>query len=149
MVIAAAATALLIIVWFERHTQGAPPKPPLHSPLSLRAVLAFGSLFLSLTVVSGLGQRFFGTVGFLAAVIVGAFASTASSAVLVGGHLHLIGGGAAALAMFFATVMGLAENVVIFSTVTRDRPLGVRFALLSLPIALLGAFALALVLLLG
>ena len=57
--------------------------------------------------------------------------------------------GATALAMLFATVMGLAENVAIFYTVTRDRSLGVRFALLSLPIALPGAFALALVMLFG
>jgi uncharacterized membrane protein (DUF4010 family) len=112
-------------------------------------VLAFGTLFLSLTVVSGLGQRFFGTVGFLAVVIIGALASAASSAVLVGGHIHLIGAGAAALAMFFATLVGLAENVAIFYTVSRDRPLGVRLALLSLPMVLLGAFALVLVLLLG
>ncbi len=44
---------------------------------------------------------------------------------------------------------GMAENVVIFYTVTHDRPLGGRLALLSLPIALLGAFALVVVLLLG
>lgn len=149
MMIAAAATAILVILRFEHKTQEAPQKPPLRSPLSLRSVLAFGTLFLSLTVVSGLGQEFFGTVGFLAVVIIGALASAASSAVLVGGHAHLIGAGAAALAMFFATLVGIAENVVIFYTVTRDRPLGVRLTLLSLPMILLGAIALIMVLLFG
>jgi len=149
MVIAAAATALLVILRSEKKTQSAPQKPPLHSPLSLRSVLAFGTLFFSLTVISGIGQQFFGTVGFLSVVIIGALASAAASAVLIGGHIYLIGADAAALAMFFATLVGLAENVVIFYAVTRDRRLGVRLMLLSLPMVLLGALALLLVMLRG
>ncbi len=143
----AGATALFVILRSEKKTQQAPQKPPLHSPLSLRSVLTFGLLFLSLTVVSGLGQKFFGAVGFLAVVIIGALASAAASAVLVGGHIHLIGAGAAALAMFFATLVGLVENVMIFSTVTRNRTISIRLALLSLPAILVGALALVLTLL--
>ncbi len=148
MMITTAAIALLVILRSERKTQEAPHKPPLHSPLSLRSVLAFGTLFFSLAVVSGLGQKFFGVAGFLVVVIIGAVASTASSAVLIGAHIHLIGA-AAALAIFFAMLVGLIENVVIFYTITRNRMLGVRLMLLSMPIVLLGALALLLVLLLG
>ncbi len=149
MVLAAGATALLVILRSEKKPQQAPQKPPLHSPLSLSAVLTFGLLFLSLTVVSGVGQKFFGAAGFVAVVVVGALASTAASAVLVGGHLHLLGAGPAALTLFFATLLGLVENVVIFFVVTRDRTRSVRLALLSSPIVLVGALALMLALLLG
>ena len=51
--------------------------------------------------------------------------------------------------MFLATLMGLIENVVILYTVTRDRTTSIRLALLSLPIALVGALVLVLALLLG
>jgi uncharacterized membrane protein (DUF4010 family) len=149
MMIAAAATALFVMLWSEKKYQEAPHTPPLHSPLSLRSVLAFGALFFSLAVVSGLGQKLFGVAGFLAVVIIGAVASTASSAVLIGVHIHLIGAAATALAIFFAMLVGLTENVVVFYAITRDRTLGIRLTLLSMPIVLLGALALLLVLLLG
>lgn len=106
----------------------------LTSPLGLRSVLTFGLLFFSLTVVSGLAQRFFGAIGFLSVVVLGALASAAASAVLVGTHLRLqqIAVGPAALAIYFATVVGLVENVVIFYTVTRNKAISLRLALFSL-----------------
>jgi uncharacterized membrane protein (DUF4010 family) len=148
MVLAAGATVLLVVLRSEKKRQQAPQKLPLYSPLSLSAVLTFGLLFLSLTVVSGLGQKFFGAVGFVAIVVIGALASTAASAVLVGGHLHLLGASPAAFTLFFATLVGLVENVVIFSTVTHDRTRSVRLALLSSPMVLVGGLAVVLALLL-
>ena len=82
-------------------------------------------------------------------VVIGALASAAASAVLVGEHIRLLGASPASLAMFLATLMGLIENVVILYTVTRDRTTSIRLALLSLPIALVGALVLVLALLLG
>src|SRR5439155_5325187 len=67
--------------------QEAPQKRRLQSPLELRSVLGFGMLFLSLTVISGVANRLFGTIGFLVIVVVGALASAASSSVLVGQQL--------------------------------------------------------------
>ena len=52
----------------------APQKQRLQSPLELRSVLGFGMLFLSLTVISGVANRLFGTIGFLVIVVVGALA---------------------------------------------------------------------------
>jgi hypothetical protein len=88
-------------------------------------------------------------VGFLAVVIIGALASAAASAVLVGGHIQFLGAGPAAVAMYFATLVGLVENVVILSTVTRNRTISIRLALFSLPTVLVGALALVLALLFG
>jgi uncharacterized membrane protein (DUF4010 family) len=149
MLLAAGATALFVMLRFEKANQRAPQGSPLSSPLSLRSVLTFGLLFLSLTVVSGIGQKFFGAVGFLVVVVLGALASAAASAVLVGEHIRLLGASPAALAMFLATLVGLVENIVIFYTVTRDRTTSLRLARLSLPTILIGIVTLVLVLLAG
>ncbi len=126
-------------------------KIPLTSPLALRSVLGFGLLFFSLTVISGLAQRFLGALGFLVVVVVGALASAAASAVLIGTHaqMHLIAAGTAAIAIYLASVAGLIENVVILYTVTRDRSLSIRLALFSLLIVLAGALAVAALLFFG
>jgi hypothetical protein len=57
--------------------------------------------------------------------------------------------GTAALAIFFASVVGLLENVVIVYTVTRNRAVGIQLSLLTLPIVLTGGVALGLALLSG
>ncbi len=147
-------TAILAIVNVLRAARKNPPPShpiPLRSPLDLRSVLRFAVLFFSLTVLSGLGELFFGAVGFLLVVIVGALASAASSAVLVGTHVlrHAISPGTAALAIFFASVVGLVENVVIVYTVSSNRSTAIRLSLLTIPIILIGGIALALALLFG
>ena len=105
-----------------------PQKRLLRSPLELRSVLGFATLFLALTVISGLAERLFGAIGFLAVVVLGALASAASSSVLVGQHLSsgYLGGTPAALALFLATVVGLLLNVAIFWAVTRETGLSAR-----------------------
>jgi uncharacterized membrane protein (DUF4010 family) len=151
MMLVAGISALLVFLRSHTKPQQAPHRAPLISPLSLRYVLSFGFLFLSLTVLSGLGQRFFGAIGFLAVVVVGALASAASSAVLVGTHIsmHSLDASPAAFAMYFATLVGLVENVVILSLLTRDRAISTRIALLSLPMMLVGGAIMALLLLFG
>lgn len=139
MIIAMVMAALLIVLRSEPKAPGMFTRMPLQSPLSLRVVLGFGLLFLTLSVTSGVGQRLFGTIGFLVVIITGALASAASSAVLVGGHIHLLGASTAALAMFCATLIGLVENVTIFYAITRHRALSGRLLLLLLPGVLLGA----------
>ncbi len=52
MVLTASAIALLVILRSEKKPKQDPQNPPLHSPLSLGAVLTFGVLFLSLSVTS-------------------------------------------------------------------------------------------------
>lgn len=128
-------------------TQRPQKRKVLQSPLALRSVCGFGLLFLSLTVVSGVARIVFGSLGFLVVIVVGALASAASSAVLLGQELakSLVGGMPAAIAMFLATVVGLLENVVIFWLVARKSPAGRRSILLTLPVIAVGV-VLALVL---
>ena len=127
--------------------QEAPQKRRLSSPLELRSVLGFGTLFLSLTVISGVANRLFGTIGFLVIVVVGALASTASSSVLVGQQLSrgYLAGSSAAIAMFLATVVGLLENIAIFWFVTRQPGPGLRLLLLITLIVLVGILAVVVV----
>jgi len=129
----------------------APQKRRLKSPLELRSVLGFGMLFLSLTVISEVANRLFGTIGFLFIVVVGALASAASSSVLVGQQLsrgHLAGE-PAAIAMFLATLVGLLENTAIFWFVTRKHGPVLRLLLLTTPIVLVGILAVVLVIIFG
>jgi uncharacterized membrane protein (DUF4010 family) len=151
MMLVAGISALVVFVRSHKKPQQAPRRAPFTSPLGLRYVLSFGFLFLSLTVLSGLGQRFFGAIGFLAVVVVGALASAASSAVLVGTHIsmHSLHASPAAIAMYFATLVGLVENIVILSLLTRERAMSTRIALLSLPMMLVGGAIMALLLLFG
>jgi uncharacterized membrane protein (DUF4010 family) len=131
--------------------QEAPQKRRLQSPLELRSVLSFGMLFLSLTVISGVANRLFGTIGFLAIVVVGALASAASSSVLVGQQLSSghVAGTPAAIAMFLATLVGLLENIVIFWVVTRKPGPSLRILLFTAPIVLTGILAVVSVLIFG
>lgn len=151
MLLIAALLALFSLLRAAKKNEQTSQSIDLRSPLDLRSVLRFGLLFLSLTVLSGLGELLFGAVGFLLVVVVGALASAASSAVLVGTHVlrQQISPGTAVLALFLATVVGLVENVVIVYSVSRNRAVGVRLSLFTLPIVLAGGLALALTLLTG
>src|SRR5581483_11728539 len=102
----------------------------------LGSVFAFAAIFLVLTILSGAGRVLFGATGFLVVIVVGALASAASSAVLLGEELTrgLIASHPAAIAMFLATVAGLLENIVIFWFVARKPTTGWRILLLTLPV---------------
>ena len=151
MVLIAALLALFSLLRAAKKNEQTSQSIDLRSPLDLRSVLRFGLLFLSLTVLSGLGELLFGAVGFLLVVVVGALASAASSAVLVGTHIlrGQISPGTAVLALFLATVVGLVENVVIMYSVSRNRAVVVRLSLFTLPVVLAGGLALAMYLLTG
>lgn len=148
MMALAAILALFNLLLAEKKSQQPRHPIPLRSPLELRSVLRFTVLFFSLTVFSGLGEIAFGAVGFLVVVVVGALASAASSAVLVGTHvqMHAMAPGSAAVALYLASVVGLIENVVIIYAVTRNRTMAARLSLLTLPIVCVGGLALGLAL---
>ena len=159
MLLAAGIVALVAILGSRRSKQEAPQqleqeapqKRRLKSPLELRAVLGFGLLFLSLSVISGVANHLFGTIGFLVVVVVGALASTASSSVLVGLQLSSghVAGSSAAIAMFLVTLVGLLENIAIFWLVTRMPGPGLRLLLLTAPIVLVGILAVVFVTIFG
>lgn len=148
MMLAAGFVALLNLVGSRRSKwegpqqleQEAPRTRQLKSPLDLREVLVFGMLFFSLTMISGIANRLFGTIGFLVVVVAGSLASAASSSVLVGLQLSRghVTSSYAAIAMFLATLVGLLENVVIFWCITRKSNPSLRLLALTTPTVLIG-----------
>ncbi len=145
MALIAACIAVFMLLRSQAKAQPPSQKNPLKSPLALSSVVRFALLFLSLTVISGLAQRFFGAIGFLAVIVFGSLASAASSSVLVGTQVshHLIAPNPAAVALYLASLVGLIENVVIFYVVARNRQLSVQLALLTLPVVIVGGLAAA------
>jgi uncharacterized membrane protein (DUF4010 family) len=131
--------------------QHSPQKAPLISPLDLRYVLTFAVLFLLLTILSGIGQHFFGSAGFIFVAITGALVSATSSSILIGDYarMHLLAPTGVAAVIYCATLVGLVENVVIFFVVSRERGITLRMALLTLLIILIGGVALVLLVLFG
>jgi uncharacterized membrane protein (DUF4010 family) len=79
----------------KKGTEAAAPEIKLESPVSLRRVLSFAILFLAIQIISTLGQRYLGNVGFLGTSVLGGLVSSAStsaaSANLVG-HEHMRAG---------------------------------------------------------
>jgi uncharacterized membrane protein (DUF4010 family) len=51
----------------------------LHSPISLKKVLGYGTLFIAIQVIGTLAERVFGNIGFMAATGISAVASSASA----------------------------------------------------------------------
>jgi uncharacterized membrane protein (DUF4010 family) len=145
MALVAALIAIYMLLRSRRKAQPPSHELPLKSPLALSSVLNFSLLFLSLTVIGGLAQRFFGAIGFLAVIVFGSLASAASSSVLVGTQVshHLIAPTPAAIAMYLASVVGLFENVVIFYVVARNRHICIQLTLLTLPVVIVGGMAAA------
>lgn len=118
----------------------------LQSPLGAGSVLAFALIFLTLTILSGTGRILFGATGFLVVIVIGALASAASSAVLLGSELAagLLTSNPATTALFLATAAGLLENAGIFWFVARKSAAGWRLLLLTLPVIASGALMLLL-----
>lgn len=146
MALVAGIIAAVRLLWNRKPPRQLSQAMPLASPLALRSVLQFGVIFFSLTAIGGAAQRLLGEFGFLVVAVVGSLASAAASAVLIGtqARTHLIGAHVAAITIYLATAAGLLENVVIFYSVTRDRPITVQLAIFSGLIILFGGIAVAL-----
>lgn len=77
----AAMTGLtLVYAWINRAHDSQAGAVRLSSPVSLRRVLKFGALFLLLSAIGTLAQRYFGSFGFLVVAALGGLISSASTA---------------------------------------------------------------------
>ena len=133
--------ASLLFIWAQqRHARSQLGKLELSSPLSLSKVGKFGFLFLAISVVGVLGERYFGNSGFLVVSVIGGLVSSASTA-----------GAAATLAMHgkisaqtagFATVLtsmtSALSNLPIIHQQTHDWGLTRKLTLISVTIVAVG-----------
>jgi uncharacterized membrane protein (DUF4010 family) len=117
-----------------------PPLLDLKSPFSLLSALKFGALFLVLRVLSSLGQRLFGTLGFYAATFAGGLVSSASAvaaAATLAGHgeiTSVVAGNAAVL----AAVTSALVNLPMIARSSPDRAFTRRVAFSIAIVAVIG-----------
>jgi len=71
--------ALIFVRGASKHDVAAPTDLHLELPVSLRRVLTFAALFLVIQILSTLGQRYLGKVGFLGISVLGGLVSSAST----------------------------------------------------------------------
>jgi uncharacterized membrane protein (DUF4010 family) len=70
----------VLVAWTDRDIAGNnSPKLELSSPVSMRRIAKFGSLFLLLACIGTLAQRYFGNLGFLVVSVMGGLVSSAST----------------------------------------------------------------------
>jgi uncharacterized membrane protein (DUF4010 family) len=118
----------------------------LESPVSLQRVLSFAGLFLLIQVVSALGDRYLGRLGFLGISVLGGLvssASTSAAAANMASHGQL----PAALAgegVVLASVASALINLPIIQRTAKNPTLSRRLALLTVVLSAIGIAVLAL-----
>jgi uncharacterized membrane protein (DUF4010 family) len=154
---AAAGTAMLPLVamaltglyaaWLYGHRRGTQmPQLSLSSPVSLPHVLKFGGMFVALTAVGTLAQRYLGTLGFLAVSFAGGLVSsastTATAATLAGvGRITPNNAGIAAMLASMASVF--VDMPIIYPRI-RDKTVFYRLATVSALVLMVGLGVMAL-----
>ncbi|MFZ0584288.1 MAG: DUF4010 domain-containing protein [Candidatus Acidiferrales bacterium] len=111
-----------------------PAEIHLESPVSVKRVVAFAALFLAIQIVSTLGQRYFGKLGFLAVSVLGGLVSSASTsaaaATLVSHNEMPAGLGGAGVVL--ASVASALVNLPIIYRNAKNQALSQRLAVLTL-----------------
>jgi uncharacterized membrane protein (DUF4010 family) len=118
----------------------------LESPVSLQRVLTFAAFFLVIQVVSTLGERYLGRLGFLGISVLGGLVSSASTSAAAA---NMVGHGQmrAALAgegVVLASVASALINLPIIQRNAKNSALSRRLAVLTVSLSAIGVGVLAL-----
>jgi uncharacterized membrane protein (DUF4010 family) len=140
------AVALIFLHRARMGTDATTSEIHLESPVSLKRVLSFAGLFLLIQVVSTLGERYLGKLGFLGISVLGGLvssASTSAAAANMAGHGQL----PAALAgegVVLASVASALVNLPIIQRNAKNPALSRPLALLTVVLSAIGVAVLAL-----
>ncbi|HEX4273782.1 MAG TPA: DUF4010 domain-containing protein [Bryobacteraceae bacterium] len=141
-----AAMAIFTAVFALRRTQASGPTPTVQtsSPIAIRSVLSFGVFFLTIQIVSTLGQRYFGEVGSILVSFLGGLVSSASATAAAGSlAAHgTINPRTAAISTVLACIASAAINLPIVYRTMKDRKVFRRYVILSSITTLIGLVAL-------
>jgi uncharacterized membrane protein (DUF4010 family) len=144
--LAMAVVALIFVRRARVRADDAPTEIHLESPVSIRRVLNFAALFLLIQIVSTLGERYLGKLGFLGISVLGGFvssASTSAAAANMVGHgqmrAELAGAG-----VVLASVASALVNLPIIYRNTKNPALSRRLTVLTVALSALGIVVLAL-----
>jgi uncharacterized membrane protein (DUF4010 family) len=143
----AMAVAALIFVRYPRvRIEDAPTEIQLESPVSIKRVLNFAALFLVIQIVSTLGERYLGKLGFLGISVLGGLvssASTSAAAANMVGHGQMRPGLAGA-GVVLASVASALVNLPIIYRNAKNPALSRRLTVLTVTLSVLGIAVLAL-----
>jgi uncharacterized membrane protein (DUF4010 family) len=117
-----AAMTVLALIFVQRERAGmqdAPGEIHLESPVSLKRVLSFAGLFLLIQIVSTLGERYLGKIGFLGISVLGGLVSSASTSAAAA---NMVGHGQmrAALAGYGVVLASVASALVNLPIIHRN-----------------------------
>jgi len=139
------AVALLFVRATRDGGAGAAAEFHLDSPVSLSRVLSFAALFLAIQIVSTLGERYLGKLGFLGISVLGGLVSSASTSAAAA---NLVGHGAmspglAGSGVVLASVASALINLPIIHRRAKNPALSRRLTRVTLLLCALGIFLLA------
>jgi uncharacterized membrane protein (DUF4010 family) len=138
--VAMAMAASIFVRSAKARVSDEPAQIHLESPVSVKRVVSFAALFLAIQVVSTLGQRYFGKLGFLAVSVLGGLVSSASTsaaaATLVGHNEMPAGLGGAGVVL--ASVASALINLPIIYRSAKNPALSKRLTILTLVLTAIG-----------
>ena len=144
--LAMAVVALIFVRRARVRIEDAPAEIHLESPVSIRRVLNFAALFLLIQVVSTLGERYLGKIGFLGISVLGGFVSSASTSAAAA---NMVGHGQmrpalAGAGVVLASVASALVNLPIIYRNAKNPVLSRRLTVLTVALSVLGIVVLAL-----
>src|SRR3984957_10180051 len=138
--VAMAMAASIFVRSAKARVSDEPAQIHLESPVSVKRVVSFAALFLAIQVVSTLGQRYFGKLGFLAVSVLGGLVSSASTsaaaATLVGHNEMPAGLGGAGVVL--ASVASALINLPIIYRSAKNLALSKRLTIFTLVLTAIG-----------
>ena len=138
--------ALIFVRRVRARSGDAPTEIHLESPVSIKRVLSFAALFLLIQIVSTLGERYLGKLGFLGISVMGGLvssASTSAAAANMVGHGKMQPGLAGA-GVVLASVASALVNLPIIYRKAKNPALARRLTVLTVALSVLGLAFLAL-----
>jgi len=139
----------LVALFFVRRVgarDDVPTEIHLESPVSIKRVLNFAALFLLIQIVSTLGERYLGKLGFLGISVLGGLvssASTSAAAANMVGHGH-VQPGLAGAGVVLASVTSALVNLPIIHRNAKNPALSRRLTVLTVALSVFGLALLAL-----
>jgi uncharacterized membrane protein (DUF4010 family) len=131
----------VLVAWNDRDiASGSTPKLELSSPVSVRRIAKFGSLFLLLACVGTLAQRYFGNRGFLVVSVLGGLISSASTTATAA-QLAMVGqisSETAGISVVLTAISSALVNLPLVYQQTQNVQLTKRLALITGSICCLG-----------
>jgi uncharacterized membrane protein (DUF4010 family) len=129
------------LVWLNRSATEPNHELKLSSPVSIRKILSFGTLFLSIEIAGAIGKRYLGHYGVLIVSLLGGLvssASTTAAAALLAAHgetAPYIAG----MATVVTSIASAASNLPVIYRVTGNARLTRRLAIRTAIVVLAGA----------